>query len=115
MEQILTITYGASGIAAAALYIPQILKFRQDRAARRSISLLSWSGWIAIAAVTVLYALYVAKSPLIAMVAGLNALAQSIVLYYGIRERLAQRPTAIPSRRSFGVDGTALPSTQQPR
>lgn len=90
MEQLLSVLYGASGIAASALYVPQILKYHRDRDARLSISLLSWGGWIAIAAVTILYALYVVKNPLFAMVAGLNVIAQLTVLFYGLSARLAK-------------------------
>ena len=89
MEQILSVLYGASGVAASALYVPQILKYHRDRDAGMSISLLAWGGWIAIAVITVLYALYVVKSHLIALVAGLNAVAQMAVLVYGVRARLA--------------------------
>jgi len=96
MEQILSVLYGASGVTAAALYVPQILKYRRDRAARQSISLLAWGGWIVIAAVSVLYALCVVRSALFALVAGLNALAQLTVLFYGVRERLAQRAPRLP-------------------
>lgn len=91
MEQILSVLYGISGAVAAALYLPQIMKYRCDREARLSISLLAWSGWIAIAMVTILYALYVVKNYLIAGVAGLNIAAQAVVLSFGIRTRLARR------------------------
>ncbi len=87
MEQILSVLYGVSGIAASALYLPQILKYHRDREARMSISLLAWGGWIVIAAVTIAYALVVVKSPLIAAVAGLNILAQLTVLAYGMSAR----------------------------
>lgn len=99
MEQILSVLYGASGIAASVLYVPQILKYHRDRNACLSISLLAWSGWIAIAAVTVLYALYVAKNLLIATVAGLNVAAQAIVLFYGVLARLTARPASISMQR----------------
>lgn len=92
MEQILSVLYGASGIAASALYVPQILKYHRDPDARMSISLLSWGGWIAIAMVTILYALYVVKSTLFAAVAGLNVTAQLIVLCYGVNARLGRQP-----------------------
>ena len=49
---------------------------------------------MAIAVVTILYAWYVAKNPLIAAVAGLNVLAQGIVLCYGVLARLAIRPAS---------------------
>lgn len=101
MEQILSVLYGASGVAASALYIPQIIKYHRDRDARMSISLLSWGGWIAIACVTILYALYVVKSQLIAMVAGLNVLAQITVLSYGVSARLGKR-------RSFSPPASAI-------
>lgn len=88
MEQILSVLYGVSGVIASALYLPQILKYHRDRDARMSISLLSWGGWIAIACVTILYALYVVNSNLIAMVACLNVVAQVTVLSYGVSARL---------------------------
>lgn len=98
MEQVLSVLYGASGIAASALYVPQILKYHRDPEARRSISLLAWGGWIAIAVVTILYALYVVKSHLFAMVAGLNVIAQLTVLFYGVNARLGKSATAVASR-----------------
>lgn len=100
MEQILSFLYGASGITAAALYVPQILKYRRDRVARRSIALLTWAGWIVIAGVTVLYALYVVKSHLFATIAGLNAAAQMTVLYYGVRERFDRSPDPMAPARA---------------
>jgi hypothetical protein len=87
MEQVLSLLYGASGVAASALYIPQIFRYHRDPEARLSISLLSWGGWIAIALITILYALYVVKNPLFAAVAGLNVAAQIAVLFYGLRAR----------------------------
>lgn len=91
MEQLLSVLYGASGIIASALYIPQILKYHRDHEARRSISLLSWSGWIAIAMVTILYALLVVKNTLFAGVVALNVVAQVTVLSYGLRARFTRR------------------------
>lgn len=101
MEQILSVLYGASGVIASALYLPQILKYHRDPEARRSISLLSWGGWIAIACVTILYALYVVKNHLIVMVAGLNVLAQLTVLTYGLSARFDTRrasPSAVANQ-----------------
>ena len=98
MEHLLSVLYGISGITASALYIPQILKYRRDREACRSISLLSWGGWIAIACVTLMYALFVVKSRLFASVVSLNIMAQSSVLAYGVRARLEDRRCA--SRRN---------------
>jgi hypothetical protein len=66
-----------------------------------SISLLSWGGWIAIACVTLMYALFVVKSKLFAGVVSLNIVAQSSVLAYGLRARAeksrlpAARPDAV--------------------
>ncbi|HYD59098.1 MAG TPA: hypothetical protein VEC35_02000 [Noviherbaspirillum sp.] len=88
MEQILSVLYGVSGIAASALYLPQILKYHRDRESRLSISLLAWGGWIVIASITIAYALVVVKSVLIASVAGLNILAQLTVLAYGVSARM---------------------------
>lgn len=91
MEHLLSLLYGISGITSSALYLPQILKYRRDREACRSISLLSWGGWIAIACVTLMYALFVVKSRLFASVVSLNIVAQSSVLSFGVRARLAER------------------------
>ncbi len=91
MEQVLSLLYGASGVLASALYVPQIVKYHRDHAARHSISLFSWGGWIAIAIVSILYAIYVVKNYLIATVAGLNVAAQTVVLFYGLSARLATR------------------------
>lgn len=96
MEQILSVLYGASGIAASALYVPQILKYHRDREARMSISLLSWGGWIVLAAITVAYALCVVNSRLIAAVAALNIVAQAAVLGYGMHARLSARRNTQP-------------------
>lgn len=101
MEQLLSILYGASGVAASALYLPQILKYHRDRDARLSISLVSWTGWIVIAAITIAYALYVVKSYLIAMVAGLNVIAQVTVLSYGLRARLSDQAAAPIRKKAF--------------
>jgi hypothetical protein len=98
MEPVLSVLYGASGIAASALYVPQILMYHRNREARRSISLLAWSGWIAIAGISILYALYVVKNSLFAIVAGLNVAAQLIVLFYGVNARLAERISILSSK-----------------
>lgn len=100
MEQLLSVLYGVSGITASALYIPQIIRYHRDPAARQSISLLSWGGWIIIAVITIAYALCVVKNTLIASVAGLNVLAQLIVLVYGIRARF--RPHALQPGAAAG-------------
>ncbi len=94
MEQVLSVLYGASGIAATALYVPQILKYHRDHQARLSISLVAWGGWIAIAAITVLYALFVVRNSLFAMVAALNIVAQVTVLAYGVNARWVRRGRA---------------------
>lgn len=98
MEKLLTLMYGASGVTAAALYLPQILNYHRNPEARASISLLSWGGWIAIACITILYALLVADNPLIAAIAALNVLAQLAVLGYGIKARLALYGACKPPR-----------------
>lgn len=100
MEQLLSVLYGVSGVAASALYVPQIIKYHRDREARMSISLLAWSGWIAIAAVTILYAVFVVKSVLFAAVATMNVIAQITVLIYGLRARM-QTSASLKSTASF--------------
>jgi len=88
MEHLLSILYGISGVSASALYVPQIIKYRREREACMSISILTWSGWVIITSITVLYALCVVKSYLFASVAALNVVAQLAVLGYGLRARL---------------------------
>jgi len=112
MEEILSVLYGVSGIAASALYVPQILKYHRDHEARRSISLLSWGGWIAIAIVTILYALYVVKSALFAAVAGLNVIAQLTVLVYGIHARLGRKAAADAGDSAHQPAPYTLPATR---
>ena len=108
MEQLLTVLYGASGIAASALYIPQIIRYHRDPASRASISLLAWGGWIVIAGITIAYALLVVNSTLIAAVAGLNVLAQLTVLAYGVRTRMqALHPG--DARFSLSATGGKIP------
>lgn len=94
MEQLWNVLYGMSGIAGVVLYVPQIIRYHRDPHARLSISLICWSGWMVIAAITMMYALVVVKSYLIGVVAGLNIVAQFTVLLYGIQARLAKRPTS---------------------
>lgn len=103
MEQLLSVLYGVSGVAASALYIPQIIKYHHDRKARMSISLLSWGGWIAIAAVTILYAIFVVKNVLFAAVAAMNVIAQVTVLIYGLHARLSGRCAALSQTRIAGT------------
>lgn len=110
MEQLLSILYGVSGVAASALYIPQIIKYHRDREARKSISLLSWSGWIAIAAVTILYAIFVVKNTLFAAVATMNVIAQITVLIYGLDARLSRR-CIVPSQGRVASTSTQANST----
>jgi hypothetical protein len=102
MEHFLSLLYGASGIIASALYLPQILKYHRHPEARNSISLLSWGGWIAIAMVTILYALLVVKNTLFASVVALNVAAQLTVLAYGLHSRLNSRV----DRQSLSPAGT---------
>ncbi|MDB5771475.1 MAG: hypothetical protein V7606_73 [Burkholderiales bacterium] len=102
MEQILSVLYGISGLAASALYVPQILKYHRDQNACKSISLFSWAGWIAVTAVSIIYALYVIKSYLVAVVAGTSVVAQSTVLFYGISARLAKRQQTSQDRIELG-------------
>lgn len=109
MEHVLSILYGASGIAATALYLPQLLKYHRDHDARRSISLLTWSGWIVITAITILYASCVLKSHLFAAVASMNVMAQLAVLGYGMKAR-----AAIPASTQRAQPLHSLPIEQAP-
>ncbi|HEV2609213.1 MAG TPA: hypothetical protein VGU61_03000 [Noviherbaspirillum sp.] len=97
MEQIVSMLYGLSGIAATVLYIPQILKYRRDPVACKSISLICWSGWAVLAAITVLYALYVVRNQLFAVVAAMNFGAQLAVIFYGLKARRAGKASSTRS------------------
>lgn len=90
MEQILSMLYGISGVAALGCYLPQLMRYHRDPQARASISISSWGGWIAVTLVTLLYAVFVQKSGLFAGVTAMNAAAQGVVLAYGIRGRLGR-------------------------
>ncbi|WP_147375828.1 hypothetical protein [Noviherbaspirillum cavernae] len=110
MEHVLSILYGASGIAATALYLPQIIKYHRDRDACQSISLLTWSGWVLITAITILYALYVLNSRLFATVAAMNVMAQLTVLGYGINARAARRCAMSRNPAAGAADAGPRPS-----
>lgn len=94
--------YGISGVAALGCYLPQLLRYHRDPQACHSISVASWSGWIAVTLVTLLYAIFVEKSRLFAGVTAMNAAAQCAVLAYGIRGRVS-RHAASPA--PAGQDG----------
>ncbi len=97
MEQVLSMLYGISGVAALGCYLPQLLRYHRDPHARKSISVVSWSGWIAATLVTLLYAVFVEKSSLFASVTALNAAAQSMVLAYGVKGRCSGNASASAS------------------
>lgn len=90
MEQVLSMLYGISGVAALGCYLPQLMRYHRDPLARASISIGSWGGWIAVTLVTLLYAVFVQKSGLFAGVTAMNAAAQGAVLAYGIRGRIGR-------------------------
>lgn len=90
MEQVLSMLYGISGVAALGCYLPQLRRYHRDPRARDSISISSWGGWIAVTLITLLYAVFVQKSGLFAGVTALNAAAQCAVLAYGIKGRLGR-------------------------
>lgn len=112
MEQLLSVLYGVSGFMAALLYIPQILKYHRERDARSAISLFSWSGWLIVTLVTVLYASYVIKSGLFAAISLTNASAQVIVLFYGIKSRIGEKKNQTEStseENSTSLNGQNFP------
>jgi hypothetical protein len=104
MEQVLSMLYGISGVAALGCYLPQLLRYHRDPQARRSISVASWSGWIAVTLITLLYAVFVEKSRLFAGVTAMNAAAQCVVLAYGIRGRTGRFLPRAASPEAAGQD-----------
>jgi hypothetical protein len=113
MEQLLSVLYGVSGIAASALYVPQIIKYRRDQDACKSISLLTWGGWIAVSAVTIIYALFVLRNYLVATVAVTSTVAQVAVLFYAINARLSKRCSLLSDSGAGVADTIAYPSKQK--
>lgn len=104
MEQVLSMLYGISGVAALGCYLPQLIRYHRDPRARDSISVSSWSGWIAVTLVTLLYAIFVQKSALFAGVTAMNAAAQCAVLTYGIKSRFGR---GAGGQASAAQDGAA--------
>ncbi|MBC7905533.1 MAG: hypothetical protein H7Y60_02140 [Rhodospirillaceae bacterium] len=84
--------YAMSGIAACACYGPQLLRLMRSADARRSMSLLSWGGWLALGAIALLYAA-VLGSPEMVLVNGLNWACQAVVVVLTVAQRLADRKT----------------------
>jgi hypothetical protein len=89
--QFLSALYAVSGFAACACYVPQLWKLARDAGARRSMSLASWAGWLAVGCVTMLYAAVVVGQTEMMMVVGLNTLCQTTVVLLVAGQRIRDR------------------------
>lgn len=76
----LSALYAASGVAGCACYGPQILGLARNAEARRAMSLASWTGWLALGVVGILYAALVVGQPEMLLVGGLNLMCQAAVV-----------------------------------
>lgn len=72
MDALLTTLYGFGGIAASAFYVPTMLKLMRHPECWRGQSLVSWSGWIAIAFVTLAYAVRINGDPWFELVSAVS-------------------------------------------
>lgn len=90
----LSTLYAASGIAACGCYGPQILRLSRSAEARRAMSLASWSGWLCLSLVAVMYATMVVGQGEMQLVSGLNALCQAVVVTLVAGQRRTDRRSA---------------------
>lgn len=87
----LSALYAASGVAGCACYGPQILGLARSAEARRAMSLASWSGWLALGVVGILYAALVVGQPEMLLVGGLNLVCQTAVVVLVAGQRWQDR------------------------
>lgn len=91
LPSLLSTLYAAGGIAACLFYLPQLARMARDAHTRRAMSLLSWGGWLAVSAITVLYALVVVRHPEMVLVAAANTVCQTVVVGLTLAQRLVDR------------------------
>ncbi|MBC7953490.1 MAG: hypothetical protein H7Z12_16925 [Rhodospirillaceae bacterium] len=82
--------YAMSGIASCVCYGPQVLRLVRSAEVRRSMSLLSWGGWLGFSGVAFLYAM-VLGPPEMVLVSGLGTLCQAIVVALALGQRMTDR------------------------
>ncbi|MEW5729469.1 MAG: hypothetical protein AB1918_16695 [Pseudomonadota bacterium] len=98
VETAIAAAYAVSGLAGAALYLPQLRRLLASSEARRAMSLTAWGGWLAMGMVTVAYAAVVLGDGAMTAVSGANAGFQlavvSLVAGQRVRDRRARPPAA---------------------
>lgn len=109
MNAVLTALYGAGGLVATALYLPTIAKLVRDAECWKGQSLVSWSGWIMVATVSLLYAVLVNGDPVFMFATSLNFAAQTVVLTIILVQRARSRRGAEPLLASNDDEAIALP------
>jgi hypothetical protein len=82
--------YAVSGMASCACYGPQLLRLARSPEARRSMSLLSWGGWLGFSVIALLYAAVLGR-PEMVLVSGVGTLCQMAVLALALAQRIADR------------------------
>lgn len=82
--------YALSGIASCACYGPQVLRLVRCAEARRSMSLLSWGGWLVFSGIALLYAM-VLGPPEMVLVSGLGTLCQTVVVALALGQKISDR------------------------
>lgn len=82
--------YAVSGMASCACYGPQLLRLIRSAEARRSMSLISWGGWLVFSGIALLYAL-VLGTPEMVLVSGLGTLCQSVVVALALGQKIHDR------------------------
>lgn len=85
----LSALYAVSGVAACLCYLPQVRRLARHAETRRAMSLAAWGGWLAVSAVTLLYAVVVVGQVEMAVVSALNALGQTAVVVPIVWQRWA--------------------------
>jgi hypothetical protein len=87
----LSALYAISGIAACLCYLPQVWRLARNAETRRAMSLAAWGGWLAVSAVSLLYAVVVVGQPEMAAVSALNTMGQIAIVVPIAWQRWADR------------------------
>lgn len=105
LEAALRWLYSANGFVVAFTYLPQLAVILRDAAGARAVSLATWGYWTLSSALTLGYAITVARDPSFATVSAFHlAGCVSIVSVTILQRRRAQ---GCPSTDRRGVSGAA--------
>lgn len=106
MQDILTLTYSAGGVAAAAFHVPQWLRLWRAPALVRAISPWSWLGWFVISLNSLAYAVLVNHDRALIAMSGLAIVCQAVMLGLMARAHVKVRSAATPSGTHAGPAGS---------